>query len=106
MAKHQKAAAGAGAPDASGAGEMPADVAGMRYEAALQELESIIQRIEEGEVELEESLQAYRRGDWLLRRCRALLDAAEQQVKHVTGKDLPAQAGREEPPDAREEAPF
>ena len=48
MAKHQKSAAGAGAPDASGAGEMPADVAGMRYEAALQELESIIQRIEEG----------------------------------------------------------
>ena len=56
----------------------------MTYEQALAELESLIERIERGEIGLEESLAEYRRGTALLTRCRAILDTAEQQIEQLT----------------------
>jgi exodeoxyribonuclease VII small subunit len=56
----------------------------MRYEQAVEELESIIERIEKGEIGLEESLTAYKRGSSLIKRCREILDSAEQQVEQLT----------------------
>ena len=62
----------------------PADPATLSYEQAVAELEAIIDRIERGEVGLERSISEYRRGTDLLKRCRAILDAAEQQVQELT----------------------
>ncbi|MFO0873314.1 MAG: exodeoxyribonuclease VII small subunit [Phycisphaerales bacterium] len=62
-------------------------VEGVSFEAAMGELESIIDRIEQGEVGLEESLRQFRRGDALVKRCRAILDVAEQQVKELVADD-------------------
>ncbi|MHC4415303.1 MAG: exodeoxyribonuclease VII small subunit [Planctomycetota bacterium] len=59
----------------------------MSYEQAIAELESIIERIEQGEVGLEESLAEYRRGAALLKRCRGILEAAEQQIEEVGGEE-------------------
>ncbi len=56
----------------------------MTYEQALAELEALIERIERGEIGLEESLAEYRRGTALLTRCRAILDTAEQQIEQLT----------------------
>ncbi|MCH7797900.1 MAG: exodeoxyribonuclease VII small subunit [Planctomycetes bacterium] len=56
----------------------------MTYEQALAELEALIERIERGEIGLEESLAEYRRGAALLTRCRAILDTAEQQIEQLT----------------------
>ncbi len=56
----------------------------MSFEKAVQELESIIERIEQGEVGLEQSLDEYRRGDTLIKRCRDILDVAEQQIEKLT----------------------
>ncbi|HWB20623.1 MAG TPA: exodeoxyribonuclease VII small subunit [Phycisphaerales bacterium] len=55
----------------------------MAFEDALAELEQIIERIEQGEIGLEESLQQRKRGDALIRRCRGILDTAEQELKTV-----------------------
>jgi exodeoxyribonuclease VII small subunit len=55
----------------------------MTFEQALAELDSINQRIEQGTVSLEESLAAYRRGVALAKRCSAILDTAEQELKKV-----------------------
>ncbi len=55
----------------------------MTYEQALAELEALIERIERGEIGLEESLAEYRRGAALLKRCRAILDTAEQQIEQL-----------------------
>ncbi len=63
-------------------GERP-DPASMPFEEATAELEAIIESIEEGEISLEESLVARRRGEALIRRSRAILDAAEEELKHV-----------------------
>ena len=57
----------------------------LSYEQAIGELESLIERIEQGEVGLEESLAEYRRGAALLKRCRGILEIAEQQIEELTG---------------------
>lgn len=59
----------------------------MSYEQAIEELESIIERIEQGQVGLQESLIEYRRGAALLKRCRGILDVAEQQIQRMTAQD-------------------
>ena len=46
--------------------------------------EQAIERIEQGEIGLEESLAQRKRGEALIRRCRAILDAAEQELEQVT----------------------
>ena len=51
------------------------------YEAALQELESLVQRMESGQLPLSDLLAAYQRGSELLAYCRDRLDAVEQQIK-------------------------
>ena len=56
----------------------------MSYEQAIEELESIIGRIEQGKIGLAESLAEYQRGAALLKRCRGVLEAAEQQIEKLT----------------------
>ncbi|MBA2964041.1 MULTISPECIES: exodeoxyribonuclease VII small subunit [Ramlibacter] len=51
------------------------------YEAALEELEQLLQVIESGQLPLEQLLTGYRRGAELLAFCRGKLDAVEQQIK-------------------------
>ena len=51
------------------------------FEAALAELEQIVSSMEEGQMPLEQSLAAYKRGAELLKFCQAALQDAQQQVK-------------------------
>jgi exodeoxyribonuclease VII small subunit len=60
------------------------DVEKMPFERAVEELESIVKRLEEGKVPLEESVAIYERGEALKARCEALLRAAEARVEKIT----------------------
>ena len=51
------------------------------FEQALAELETIVARMESGELTLEQSLSAYKRGAALLQYCQLALKDAQQQVK-------------------------
>jgi exodeoxyribonuclease VII small subunit len=51
------------------------------FESALAELESIVTRMEGGQLPLEQSLSAYKRGAELLKFCQGQLADAQQQVK-------------------------
>jgi exodeoxyribonuclease VII small subunit len=51
------------------------------YEAALEELETLIGRIESGQLPLEQLLVGYQRGAQLLQFCREKLQAVEHQIK-------------------------
>ena len=51
------------------------------FEAALTELEKIVASMEAGQMPLEQSLAAYKRGAELLKFCQAQLQDAQQQVK-------------------------
>jgi exodeoxyribonuclease VII small subunit len=61
-----------------------ADVAAMPFEKALGELESIVQKLEGGNVPLEDSIAIYERGEALKKRCEALLRDAEARVQKIT----------------------
>ena len=61
-----------------------ADVALLPFERAIEELESIVKRLEEGKVPLEESVAIYERGEALKRRCEELLRLAEARVEKIT----------------------
>jgi exodeoxyribonuclease VII small subunit len=58
-----------------------ADTVPTSYEAALQELENLVQQMESGQLPLGQLLSGYQRGAELLAYCRAQLDAVEQQIK-------------------------
>jgi exodeoxyribonuclease VII small subunit len=61
-----------------------ADVSVFTFEKALAELESIVQKLERGDVPLEESVAIYERGEVLKRRCEELLRQAEARVEKIT----------------------
>ena len=54
------------------------------FEAALAELEELVEKMETGELSLDESLSAFERGVKLTRHCQAELKAAELKVKVLT----------------------
>ncbi|MEX0886941.1 MAG: exodeoxyribonuclease VII small subunit [Phycisphaeraceae bacterium] len=56
----------------------------MKFDEALAELEALVERIESGEVGLEEALKQYERGIALIDRCRTVLGAAEQRIAELT----------------------
>ncbi len=60
------------------------DIAQLPFERAIEELESIVKRLEEGKVPLEESVAIYERGEALKRRCEELLRQAEARVERIT----------------------
>ncbi len=57
------------------------------FEKALQELEALVERMEKGELSLEESLMEFERGVTLTRACQQALKEAEQKVRILTGED-------------------
>ncbi|MGP8121612.1 MAG: exodeoxyribonuclease VII small subunit [Xanthobacteraceae bacterium] len=60
------------------------DVKRLSFERAIEELETIVRRLEEGKVPLEESVAIYERGEALKRRCDELLRQAEARVEKIT----------------------
>ena len=60
------------------------DVKKLSFERAIEELESIVKRLEDGKVPLEESVTIYERGESLKRRCEELLRQAEARVDKIT----------------------
>jgi exodeoxyribonuclease VII small subunit len=60
-----------------------AEIKDMSFERALKELESIVERLEKGAVELEESIAIYERGEALREHCDRLLKQAEARVEKL-----------------------
>lgn len=55
------------------------------FEAALQELERLVQTLESGGVPLEDALKSYERGMLLLKHCQETLAQAEQKIRILDG---------------------
>lgn len=60
------------------------EFAEVSFETALEELESLVEKMETGELSLEDSLAAFERGVKLTRHCQSSLKAAELKVKVLT----------------------
>lgn len=72
------------AAEATDKSETDSAIAALGYEDALRELERLVESIERGDVGLEASLSAYRKGEQLLRHCKSLLDKAELTVRELS----------------------
>jgi len=57
------------------------------FEEKLRELEKLVTRMEEGELGLEESLEAFEHGVGLVKQCQQALDRAEQKVRQLVSAD-------------------
>ena len=62
----------------------PSEIASLPFEAAMKELETIVDRLEKGQVALEESIVIYERGEQLKSHCDTLLKNAEARIEKIT----------------------
>lgn len=60
------------------------------FEASLKTLEGLVEKMERGELTLEQSLQCFEQGIRLTRECQTALTEAEQRVEILLGKDANA----------------
>ncbi|MGB0498422.1 MAG: exodeoxyribonuclease VII small subunit [Rubricella sp.] len=60
------------------------DIKGMSFEAAMAELERVVDTLDRGEVALDESITLYERGEALKKHCEAKLRDAEERVAKIT----------------------
>lgn len=66
----------------------PKPVSDLTFEQALDELDALVRRMEAGELSLDASIEAYRRGAELARHCQERLAAAEQEIRRLDGDVL------------------
>ncbi|MBL0370802.1 exodeoxyribonuclease VII small subunit [Rhizobium sp. KVB221] len=66
----------------SGENEKP-EVSSLSFEQAVAELETIVARLERGDVALDQSIAIYERGEALKKHCETLLDAAEARIEKI-----------------------
>jgi exodeoxyribonuclease VII small subunit len=76
--------------------QKPAEAVPVSFESALSELEALVAQMESGELTLEQSLSAYKRGATLLQFCQTALTEAQQQVKILEGGVLKDFSGANE----------
>ena len=67
------------------------------FEKTLTELETLVEQLESGELELADSLEKFKRGIELSKECRAMLDQAQQTVDEVM-EDEPQAMGENRRP--------
>lgn len=79
----------------------------LSYEEAMSELESLVGRMEQGGLTLEESVESYARGIALTKACRAKLDRAEERIRKLDeeGKLSPVKASDLRPDSASRAEP-
>ena len=56
----------------------------MNFENAIKELTSIVGKIEQGQVPLQDSLEQYEKGMALIKHCRTILQKAEKRIDKIT----------------------
>ena len=69
--------------DTDDATQIPEEVKAMTFEAALEALEEIVQKLDSGQVSLEDSIDIYTRGTQLKRHCEAKLRSAKERVDKI-----------------------
>lgn len=66
----------------------PKPVGELSFEQALDELDTLVRKMESGELNLDEALASYRRGAELARHCQGKLAVAEQEIRKLDGDML------------------
>lgn len=59
----------------------------LSFEAAMAELESVVEKLEDGTLDLQQTVLLYQRGRALAARCQTLLDATELHIQQLVPND-------------------
>jgi exodeoxyribonuclease VII small subunit len=70
------------------------EIGKLTFEQAIQQLKGIVDRIEQGEIPLQDSLEQYEKGMALIKHCRDILQKAEKRIEKIS---------KEEPPEPEKE---
>jgi exodeoxyribonuclease VII small subunit len=63
------------------------DISKLSFEQAIKELTSIVEKIEQGEIPLQDSLAQYEKGMALIKHCRTILQKAEQRIEKISKEE-------------------
>ena len=75
--------------------EIPEEIRNLKFEEARAKLEELVEKMESGNMPLEELISAYERGSQLTAHCRALLEGLQRRVEViVNGGDPEAKEAR------------
>jgi len=67
------------------------DISKLSFEEAIKELGSIVGKIEQGEIPLQDSLTQYERGMSLIQHCQTILKKAEKRIEKISQPDTKSQ---------------
>ncbi|MCX5639044.1 MAG: exodeoxyribonuclease VII small subunit [Planctomycetota bacterium] len=59
----------------------------LSFEEAIKELTSIVSKIEQGQIPLQDSLEQYERGMALIKHCRGILQQAEKRIEKISAEE-------------------
>jgi len=69
----------------------------LTFEQAIHQLKDIVNKIEQGEIPLQDSLDQYEKGMALIKHCRAILQKAEKRIEKISHEEPPEQEENSEP---------
>lgn len=72
------------------------DISQLSFEQTIKELGGIVEKIEQGQIPLQESLQQYERGMNLIKHCRGILEKAEMKIDKISGPTENAEEEKKE----------
>ncbi len=72
------------------------DVARLTFEQAIGQLKEIVNKIEQGEIPLQDSLEQYEKGMALIKHCRGILQKAEKRIEKISKEEPPEQEREED----------
>ncbi|MHC4757936.1 MAG: exodeoxyribonuclease VII small subunit [Planctomycetota bacterium] len=69
------------------AGKQKSDINKLNFEQSIKELTSIVEKIEQGRIPLQDSLQQYEKGMELIKHCRGILQKAEERIEKISKQE-------------------
>lgn len=63
------------------------DISKLNFEEAIKKLTGIVEKIEQGKIPLEDSIEEYEQGMALIKHCRGILEKAEKRIEKISEKD-------------------
>jgi len=75
-------------------GKQKSDVEKLTFEEAIKELTSIVGKIEQGQIPLQDSLEQYEKGMALIKHCRGILQKAEKRIEKISKEEKSGDRGQ------------
>ena len=75
------------------------DISKLNFEDAIKQLRTIVDKIEQGQIPLQDSLEQYEQGMALIQHCRQILQKAEKRIEKISKTDDEPSAATPEPAD-------